>query len=180
MDGVLCDFVTAFLARAGKADPYPNNPGRWDIFNLVGLTWEEGFALISDQRFWETLSWHDEGTHFVQSCEAAVGQENVYILSSPAKCPGAAAGKMEWLATWLPDYLDRLVLTRHKEKLAAPNRILVDDYAKNVIKFEEAGGLCVQVPRPWNPLYEHEVIPYFDDQLVAMLDRARRPGAYMR
>jgi len=38
----------------------------------------------------------------------------------------------------------------HKEKLAAPCRLLIDDRSENVKAFRDAGGSAILVPRPWN------------------------------
>jgi 5'(3')-deoxyribonucleotidase len=89
----------------------------------------------------------------------------VLILTSPAWISDSAAGKVRWMQRAWGRKFDDYVITRHKKYLARPGALLVDDSARNVQAFRDAGAKAVLFPATYNgpaaPLYlpENRIYP---------------------
>jgi hypothetical protein len=87
----------------------------------------------------------------IHAAERLVGRENVCIATSPTKDPDCLAGKLEWIHCNMPSWMWRqYVVTPRKHLLARADSLLIDDYPENIQRFEQHGGICITVPRPWN------------------------------
>lgn len=149
MDGVLVDFAGGALQAHNKELDYENIS--WGFYEQVGLT-EAEFWKPLGYDFWRTLSWTMEGKLLLTALEQLVGEENVILLTSPCETPGCIDGKMAWIKREMPSYTRRFLIGPPKYALAAPGKVLVDDYPGNINKYVKAGGHGVLVPRPWNDL----------------------------
>ena len=49
-------------------------------------------------------------------------------------------GKVQWVRRYLPQLEKRMILTRDKSLCAAPGRLLVDDYHRNIDAWRAQGG----------------------------------------
>lgn len=167
LDGVLCDFLGGICQAHGRAGYLPTT---WDFYrDEWGMAARDFWMPADDPDFWASLDWTPEGQAILAACEAAVGAEQVYILTSGRAAP-AAAGKTVWVKRELGrDYLDRLIIAHHKQLCAGPGRVLVDDADHNVDAFEGAGGCAVLVPRAWNRLGAGDAV----EAVRAGLDAAR-------
>jgi 5'(3')-deoxyribonucleotidase len=155
VDGVLVDWYTA----AGELFGYPkileNSLTVWDnshdICPRINTDYEKLWAKIEEQgvEWWVDLAWLPWGGLLLYSLSHYC---DTYLCTSPAGSPTAAAGKLAWART-IP-YLDpqRVLPMSHKELLAAPGRILIDDHIDNVNKFTRAGGTGILFPAKWNGL----------------------------
>lgn len=113
----------------------------------------------SAEQMWKTLTHNDWANvmpvlhmdEMLDLCCSEVGEENVFIATSPTKCPQAASGKVEWINNYLPEWLRRqYFITPRKWMLSGPGRMLIDDHKDNCDKWTKRGGLAYLVPKPWN------------------------------
>lgn len=87
----------------------------------------------------------------LETCIDLVGEDEVFIATSPTKDPDCLAGKLEWIHLQMPSYMHRqYAITPRKYIGAAADTLLVDDCAANCIAFEKHGGQSLLVPKPWN------------------------------
>jgi PAS domain-containing protein len=149
-DGVLTDFNRAALRAHGRPADFPVTG--WPLYGLLGLTADEFWAALDEERHWAEMVWTPDGREILSLCERTFGRERVFILTSPSRSRGCLAGKMEWVRRHLPDYDRRVIFTNEKSLLAAPGRVLVDDYENHTRPFTAAGGRGILLPRPWNGL----------------------------
>lgn len=150
MDGVLADFVGGALAAHGK-ELVPSEVV-WDFPSQIGFAgaMDPAFwAPLSHAEFWEQLPPLEDGMAAFEAVAARVPRERIGFLSSGI-VKGSSDGKRAWVAKHLPGWEKHLILGIHKALLAAPCKVLVDDYEPNADGFGAAGGRAVLVPRPWN------------------------------
>jgi len=150
MDGVLCDFVGGSLRRHGLT--LPLKECRWDFMEQVG------FVGGGDPRFWEPLSnpefWANldpmpDGMELFSRVVEELPRDQVGFLSS-GLCPGSADGKRDWIRRHLPGWEKHLILGTAKHLVAAPCKVLIDDFDHNIDGWHAAGCSAVYAPRPWN------------------------------
>lgn len=134
---------------------YPREVG----FDIVGAANYLGPRKWTNEDFWPSITremWasfppSDEFGWLIGHAEALVGQENVFILTSPTRDPDSLAGKLEWIHKHCPKFMYRQFLMGPPKHLCAnPESLLVDDANHNVEAFRAAGGKTILVPRPWN------------------------------
>jgi hypothetical protein len=70
-----------------------------------------------------------------------IKNQNVKILSSPSKRKAAIKGKKIWLKK--NNIECEAIFEEQKQKYANENSILIDDYEKNIQKWENAGGIGI-------------------------------------
>ena len=158
MDGVLVDFVGGAHKELGipyDADNYPHPKGKYEMFpDLIAATngrhtLDSFISSCYTIRLWEDLKWDRHGSNVLEIVESY--SDEVYLTSLPMKDPVAWLGKLRWIEKHLPQYLNKVILmTAHKQLLAKPNTILLDDSDKNVDQFTAAGGFAWLIPQPWN------------------------------
>lgn len=99
---------------------------------------------------WSTVPLSEE-FWVLDYCAQLVGEENVFLATSPVKCPECLAGKFEWIVKFLPEWIHRqYFITPRKTRLGAPHALLIDDYEGNCDGFVARHGHTILVPRPWN------------------------------
>ncbi len=150
LDGVLSGFVQGALAAHGKT--LPPAEVEWDFCTQIGFNGPGDPAFwkpLQDHDFWFGLPVLDDGMAVFERVAAAIPKDRIGFLSS-GLCPGSADGKRAWIKKHLPDWEKHLLLGTHKSLLAAPCKLLFDDYVPNVTGFRAAGGRAVTCPRPWN------------------------------
>lgn len=146
VDGVLADFVSASVEAAGL----PILPREVCTHNyyepfMDRMTFKRHIA--DTMYFWEDLKpypWaHDlvDGLH-------RLGE--LHFLTDPTMTPDSPSGKVTWLRKHGFLSGSNYILTKHKELLAKPGRVLVDDYLPNVQAFRREGGEAVLFPQRWN------------------------------
>lgn len=157
LDGILTGFNEGMCKAHNKPYPFddPANDGNFNLDEIWGISATE-FWSVAEFDFWATLPKLPEADTIIRLAEETVGRENVSILSSPSKNIYCEAGKKYWLRNHYPAMFEerRYTFTRHKWKLAAPDRLLIDDYDRNYKQFTKAGGHCFLYPRPWNTRYK--------------------------
>lgn len=161
MDGVLADFIGGICEYHGRDNPYVKgqNLGNWSIDKYWKMS-PSKFWKDVDSIFWSTLKPTLEATWLVNFCIQQVGLNNLCVLTAPPEFEYSAAvrGKREWLAKHFPNGgRFNMLFGTAKEFCASPNHILIDDADHNVVKFREAGGKAILIPRPWNCLYNSKL-----------------------
>ncbi len=150
MDGVIADFTPGACAKHGyefSEETWPK--GKYEIDDVLGLSAKDFWAPL-DYEFWRTLPktrFADKLMHNLYAMEL-----DFAILTSPSLDPKCVMAKYEWLLEHYPNIVlkRKFLIGPAKDFCAAPNHVLVDDYWKNVVKFEEAGGMGILFPRIWN------------------------------
>ena len=155
MDGVLVDFVSAALACHGAPDLLDNwPPGEWSVPQVLGISKEEFWRAIDAQGhvFWANLCpypWTRQLVDMVASLDPGWT-----IATAPSRNPACPQGKISWMRSHLDEGngrpFMRFMIGRDKHALAAPRCILVDDSDEKIDAFNEAGGIGILFPQPWN------------------------------
>lgn len=149
LDGVICDLLGGIeIMMDIKLD---RTEGSINFMKALGISKEEFWGNMSVQ------DWADfPKTEDADEILGLVEKYRPTILSANTEFGTAncIAGKLEWLKKNVPDYYkeDRWFFGKKKYKIAHPKAILIDDYEYNTDKWEEAGGISILVPRPWNKL----------------------------
>lgn len=114
--------------------------GEWE--QIPGKTAEQVLADVDNFTFWQTLPkmpWADELVSLMKNY-------NFAFLSCPTHNPESWAGKAAWIKLHYPEYLDRLILTREKFRLASHQHCLIDDRKCHIDAFEKSGGKVIPFP----------------------------------
>jgi hypothetical protein len=171
LDGVLNSWQLYQLSQFGvniSYDLWPEEIG-WDI---VGVYNELTDSEWTPALFWNSVErsdWANAPTSeifdfLIASSVKLVGQEKVFILTSPTLDPDCAAGKMEWMQKHLPRWLQRQSMIGAPKHIAsATNRLLFDDSDDNCDKWAAQGGDFCLVPRPWNRNRAYNTIDFVED-----------------
>lgn len=152
MDGVLSDFVGAICQRHQRPDPWVADPSlpHEDLQSVWGMGSAE-FWQASDYNMWANMGKMPMADRIVDAAFEVAGVENVVILTSPTyRGSGCLEGKYTWLRNHFPRLADQMVITKRKDLLACPSRLLLDDFSKQVTTFRRAGGHAILCPAPHN------------------------------
>ena len=153
MDGTISDFLTPALgklnARYNKnitVDDYAKI-GIFDIERAYGITSREFWIAVETADFWSSLKPLPWAKELYQKLNKIAP---VTIASSPSKNPVCALQKTAWIKEHLGLDNTNLMLGSRKYLMANPNNLLIDDYPKNIKKFQEHGGKTICIPSSWN------------------------------
>lgn len=165
IDEVLADFV----GGACKAHGVPLElmrahqvPGTWDISkalrhakNVPAHKWDMDafWQPMRTTEFWQSLNWTEHGKQLLEYIKPRFGN-NWWLLSAPNHCHTSYNGKVAWIKAEFGATFDRFILTPHKELLAQPGTILIDDRPANLDKWTKAGGTSILYPNYGNCLYK--------------------------
>jgi 5'(3')-deoxyribonucleotidase len=179
-DGVLADFIGALCKVHGRANPYTNpaSLGHFDTEKLWGISETEFWAPIASNslEFWEGIDKTPEADEIVKLAVLEFGIDNVCILTAPSKDPGSIPGKRAWMARHYPGFEKKMIFATASAKkfCSAPGKYLIDDKDSNVDEFDEAGGVGILVPRPWNA--EHFLEPRLVEVVKEQIREGKRYG----
>lgn len=152
MDGVLVNFVKGACRAHRRMNPYADsaNHGIWDMAQIWGISPAEFLEPFTEE-WWENLEPTAEMGHIVKRLEAKFGQKNICILSSPSGNEYSMPAKLRWIRKHLPAYKRQYLFGPCKEFCGdTPRHVLIDDYDKNVINFDQSMGRAILLPRLWN------------------------------
>jgi hypothetical protein len=152
MDGVLVDFelgVIEYITTAlveGRAEKLKAKIGRDYITgeDLAGPTKNNDIRkymyteLQHAADFWENLPWMPNG----QKLWAALAPYNPNILTTPMGY-GSEIGKQAWIDKNLNPPPQKVFMSKEKYLWANKNSILIDDFTKNTIPWEEHDGIAL-------------------------------------
>jgi len=149
MDGVLVDFelgavehITSNLQN-GKAPELVEKLGR-DYIDSGDLKSNKAVRKYMYQElrhnadFWENLPWEPNGPELW----AAIAPYNPNILTTPMGY-GSEIGKQAWIDNNLNPPPQKVFMSHEKYKWANKHNILIDDWKKNTIPWEESGGIAI-------------------------------------
>ena len=153
MDGVLCDFIGPALRELDRPELLHRWPaGEHDLLRVLNSPPQQVWPRLDRLNFWlklPKLPWCD-------ALVAAVGaRAELHVCSDHRGSPVCAYAKQEWLNRELASlHFDtifaRMHLTSHKQHLAQPTTLLIDDSDANVTAFRDAGGHAILFPQRWN------------------------------
>lgn len=153
LDGVLADFIGSACALHGV--PISDLPaGKWDVIedlckikNISQNTFWNGLG----SKFWASILPTPECFDLIHDLSFHFGLENIKICSSPSN-GDSLKGKHEWVKSHFPSIMKHrnYHYCYHKEELASPNRILIDDKIENCHLFHANGGKTIVWPNHWN------------------------------
>jgi hypothetical protein len=152
MDGVLVDFelgVIEYITTAlveGRAEELKEKIGRDYITtdDLAGPTKNNDIRdymykeLQHNADFWENLPWMPNG----QRLWEVLAPHNPNILTTPMGY-GSEIGKQAWIDNNLNPPPKKVFMSREKYLWANKNSILIDDFTKNTIPWEESEGIAL-------------------------------------
>jgi 5'(3')-deoxyribonucleotidase len=155
MDGVCVDFMGATIAAHGLDSEEmlqkwrDQHPGSLYPEALFGMSAESFFthSALGEDRFWRDLEPYPWFEDMFESL-SAIG--HVVFLTAPTAQPGCVAGKHQWLNNMFGNDFSDFIFTRHKDRLAHDNAILIDDLPRNIEVFRARTGHGVLFPQTWN------------------------------
>lgn len=165
MDGVLVDFLGGACRLHNKTyEGLPHDPDNqpeqkpWDIEPLFEMTPPELWDPMG-REFWANLDPLPHAFEVVDILTKRFGEENICLLTSPVRTDGCIDGKMDWIRKHLPQFKRQFLVGPAKQFAASAQHVLVDDHAKNIEAFKDAGGHVFMFPAPWNHRYNEHALP---------------------
>jgi hypothetical protein len=163
IDGVIYDFVNYVLPYLDttKQDKDITNYRMSEVLNITA------------EEFWKLLDTKVEGTFcngknyewssaLINTCKKYC--DNIAFCSNPGNNPKHWAEKRTWAEKHFPDI--PLILTQNKEVLSQTGTVLIDDFNKNIDKFNMGDGIGIIFPQYWNTLnrfrQENGSVDYID------------------
>jgi hypothetical protein len=149
MDGVLVDFELGAVEyissdlKSGKASELAEELGR-DYITVEDIKSNKAVRkymykeLEHNAEFWENLPWMENGPELW----AAITPYNPNILTTPMGY-GSEIGKQAWIDKNLNPPPRKVFMSREKYRWANKRHILIDDWKKNTIPWEESGGIAI-------------------------------------
>ncbi len=128
LDGVIVDWVGSTKKVLNIKSLKPFNRAKSDQHTIIDAQGLE---------FWSEMPWIKDGKqlwNFVKKFKPT-------ILSSPRSYKFAPEGKKIWIKRELGSI--NVILSNNKSKFAKSNRILIDDYDKNINAWEKRGGIGI-------------------------------------
>lgn len=166
LDGVIADLVKGVASFYGVPNPYlnPNNLGNYHLDQIFGMT-PADFWKPLDYDFWYSLEFMPDALQIMGNIFRYIDEKSTTILTSPISTLGCVEGKAAWIRKNMSRWGRRFLIGSGKEAIAAPNKLLIDDYDKNVDAWVLAGGPAILVPRPWNSLHAISTLDYVGNEL---------------
>lgn len=153
MDGVISDFLTPALEKLNAwynknitVEEYAK-VGVFDIEQVYGISSRDFWITVETADFWSSLKPLPWAKDLYQKLNKIAP---VTIASSPSKNPVCALQKTAWIKEHLGLENTNLMLGSRKYLMASANNLLVDDYPKNIKKFQDHGGKTICIPSSWN------------------------------
>ena len=162
MDGVLSNF------RKGVSELFDidiDELDDWDLYKKIGLEagpfWE---TIASSEEFWYNLEKFPHADDLMKMLEKYT--EEIIICSHPPRDHGSYGMKKRWLDKHNLGKYRHFVGNADKGWLACENRLLVDDYVKNILSFRERGGLGIIFPQEYSIRYIEDLNEVPNDRVT--------------
>lgn len=151
LDGVMVDFWSAAVRAFGinpdtVEDKYRN---LWDMTSWLTEGNHNAFWRQLETygpMFWEDLDLYPWAMDMYEELQ---NHGTVVILTSASSSPAAAAGKLSWIRKTLKTR--NFMISKAKWAAAGHDKILIDDYDKNIKEFADHGGISILFKAPWAP-----------------------------
>jgi hypothetical protein len=130
MDGVIVDFEGAYENLTGKNIRGNHVKGDADFWQPI---------TDAGESFWTEMEWMKDG----QELWNYIKPYNPYVLTAPSRDPQSREGKRAWA-----ERLDNMKniyfkAAAFKSEYATPNRILIDDRADTIERWNKNGGIGI-------------------------------------
>ena len=137
MDGVLVDFDKGYEDLTGLHTKHVDVQDSNEFWNKFREGLKE--KNIGELEYWSRLDWMSDGKELWNY----IKQYNPYVLTAPSRDPQSREGKRAWV-----ERLDNMKniyfkAAAFKSEYAAPNRILIDDRADTIEKWNKNGGIGI-------------------------------------
>lgn len=153
VDGVIYDFVSFMLSNHfSKYGKKPSDIKNYNMNQVIG---------ISKQEFWKVCDeadgifcdgeFYSYTTDLIKTCNKY--SENISFCSNPGNNPKHWAEKKKMfnkLSKTIDVPIPAPLITQNKEILSLEGVVLIDDFEKNVDKFNQGKGIGVLFPQYWN------------------------------
>lgn len=149
LDEVFCDFVGGACALHGfdreRIEKVRRRMGVWSIVDVVQL--EHPDLKFSNTKFWEPIKQQQaafwlglQPLPWASRLRSLLNDSGAewYILTGPTNCHHCYAGKVQWIQRFFGSRFNNYIVTPHKNLLARPGAVLVDDNHHNLQAFVEA------------------------------------------
>jgi len=176
MDGVLSDFGTAVIRHYSLPVELYELDSWWKIIDIYCETYEgktvNDFWNGFDYLFWVNIP----KTKECDTILAMVEQYKPVLLTtcSSKRDGSSAAGKLTWIAKYLPDYYADgryFIGASDKSVVSGENKVLIDDSQDNYNNWWRKGGEGILVPRPWNLMGDKvDVLEVIYEQLENIME----------
>jgi 5'(3')-deoxyribonucleotidase len=146
MDEVLCNFIKkACEVHEVNYDKVLQDRIETMEWSMVpSVRKQKGSNDFSDTEFWRLIK--NQGISFWKNLEPLPWanslvslldqyQINWYLVSAPADYPECYVGKLQWIQNFFGYNFKNYILTSHKELLARPGTLLVDDNHHTLSKY---------------------------------------------
>lgn len=143
MDMVLADFITGIERKYDCQ--LPDGFG-YDIGRTIGRNWD-ALKWDLDKDFWADMPLMPWAQQLMKWLTHEF--EHVYVLTHAEPISGFIEGKLMWLHLWFPEYIDKMIVTKHKSVMARPTTMLIDDYPAHCKAWRAHRGKAVEVPSRW-------------------------------
>jgi hypothetical protein len=137
MDGVLVDFEKGYEELTGLNTKHVDVQDSNDFWNKFKSSLAE--KNMKEYDYWVNLKWMPDGEQLWNYIKSY----NPYILTAPSRDPGSKLGKKEWV-----EQLDNMKniyfrAAQNKPDFSGKNRILIDDRADTIEKWNSKGGIGI-------------------------------------
>jgi FMN phosphatase YigB (HAD superfamily) len=137
MDGVLVDFDKGYEELTGLNTKHVDVQDSNDFWNKFKSSLAE--KNMEEYDYWANLKWMSDGKQLWNYIKSY----NPYILTAPSRDPGSKLGKKEWV-----EQLDNMKniyfrAAQNKPDFSGKNRILIDDRADTIEKWNSKGGIGI-------------------------------------
>ena len=198
MDGVLANFHAEAVRAHIRKGPLKTRYGTLtDPLQAYEFTsndhWPKGLSLQkfigwenldafwapidSDPLFWRGIQPYPWYKKLIETCQGYC--KHLSFCTSPSSHHTSWGGKALWLKLHDLDHIPCIMMGHNgspssvgKWMLAAPGRLLIDDFHKQTEPFIEHGGQAILFPQPWNRAYEfcHDPLGYTVGQLERLTE----------
>ena len=137
MDGVLVDFEKGYEDLTGLHTKHVDVQDSNEFWNKFRLSLEE--KGMTEYDYWVNLEWMSDGKQLWDY----IKPYNPYVLTAPSRDPGSKQGKKQWV-----EQLDNMKniyfrAAQNKPDFSGKNRILIDDRADTIEKWNANGGIGI-------------------------------------
>jgi len=178
MDGPSCNWTKATCKLLGRKVPKFNANRTSQRLNVeLGISSSDMWKPIEKAGvdFWLNIPPHPWFKDFYRElCRL----DEVLFLTSPSHVASASMGKVMWLERHIEKGFRDYILTKHKHRLAKDSScILIDDHNGNIDAFNQAGGIGILFPAPWNRQFRNSgrAVEYVYEQLKLIYPRWTPP-----
>ena len=138
LDGVLGDIDKVYLELTGKPTHHADvqdNTLFWRNFKDSLQT-----KKMQEVEYWANLNWMPDG----RELWSYIKPYNPYILTAPSRDNQSKEGKKMWVNQHLTGFKDIIFkFAEYKSDLSKPYRILIDDRADTIERWNNKGGIGI-------------------------------------